>query len=440
MNKELWNDFIALIKQEVVPALGCTEPIAVALAAAKAAETLGSVPEKVEVFLSQNVLKNGMSVGIPGTGLYGIEIATAVGVVGGKSEYGLEVLKDMTPEQLEKGKALLSADAVKVSHKQVADVLYIEIVVTGGNDTARVVIKKRHDSITLVEKNGKVLFSAEPEAGSEPEEQEQGSGVFKNLNEKEIWDFAVNAPLESLEFIMDAVELNRKISDEGLRGDYGLKVGKSINENILKGLLQEDLSNEAVKRTASGTDARMAGSSLPVMSNSGSGNQGITATMPVVAVGERLKSTHEQMVRALILSHLTAIHMKSKMDRLSPLCGASIAATGASCGVVYLLGGAFEHVEYAIKNMVGNVAGMVCDGAKNSCALKVASCVSAGVQGALLAINRIGVSDIDGIVEEDLERTINNLGVLGSSGMAETDKVILSIMTSKVKSQSKKAV
>ena len=439
MNKELWNDFIALIKQEVVPALGCTEPAAVALAAAKAAETLGNRPEEIEVFLSQNVLKNGMSVGIPGTGLYGLEIATAVGALGGKSEYGLEVLKGLTPEKLEAGKALLASNAVKVRHKEVPDVLYIEVLVRNGDENARVIIQKRHDSITLIEKNGEVIFNAAAAADDETAEENQLNKVLENLKEKEVWDFALNAPLESIDFIMEAVELNKKISEEGLKGNYGLKVGKSIDENISKGLLQADLSNEAVKRTASGADARMAGSDLPVMSNSGSGNQGITATMPVVVVAELLNSSSEQLIRALILSHLTSIHMKSKMDRLSPLCGASVAATGASCGVVYLLGGAYEHVEYAIKNMVGNVAGMVCDGAKTSCALKIASCVSAGIQGALLAINSIGVSDIEGLVEEDIERTINNLGKLGSSGMAETDKIILSIMTSKVKKPENKA-
>jgi L-cysteine desulfidase len=238
---------------------------------------------------------------------------------------------------------------------------------------------------------------------------------------------------------MEAVKLNKKISDEGLRGDYGLKVGKSLDENIVKGILQADLINDAVKRTASGADARMAGSVLPVMSNSGSGNQGITATMPVVAVAEKLGLSREKLIRGLILSHLTAIHIKSKMERLSSICGASVAATGAGCGVVYLLGGGYEHVEYAIKNMVGNVAGMVCDGAKNSCALKIASCVSACLQGALLAINNIGVTGIEGIVDDDLEKTINNFGKLGSIGMAETDKVILEIMTSKGKTIAKKA-
>ncbi|MBI9108149.1 MAG: serine dehydratase subunit alpha family protein [Spirochaetales bacterium] len=439
MNKELWNDFISLIKQEVVPALGCTEPIAVALAAAKAAETLSEAPERIEVYLSQNVLKNGMSVGIPGTGLYGLEIATAVGALSGKSEFGLEVLKDLSAENLQKAKDLLASDKIKVFHKEIDEVLYIEVVVMAGENSARVIIKGRHDNICLVEHNGIILLDKdEAEAGEvvvNPLDK-----VLAEISEKEIWEFAMNAPLEDLDFIMEAVELNKKISDEGLIGDYGLRVGKSIDENILKGFLQSDLSNDAVKRTASGADARMAGSNLPVMSNSGSGNQGITATMPVVAVAEKLNSSNEQLIRALILSHLTSIHMKSKMNRLSPLCGASVAATGASCGVVFLLGGVYEHVEYAIKNMVGNIAGMVCDGAKNSCALKVASCVSAGVQGALLAINSIRVSEIEGLVEEDIERTINNLGILGSSGMADTDRVILSIMTSKENNKEKKVI
>ena len=441
MTANRWNEYIALIRREVVPALGCTEPIAVALAAAKAAETIGRPPERIDVYLSQNVLKNGMSVGIPGTGLYGIEIATAVGALGGKSAYGLEVLKDLSAGQLERGKTMLKEARVTVHHKETPEILYIEVVATANGDVARTIIKHRHESICFVEKNGKILLDAAtlfPDAAQA--DTDPATSVLDGLNEKDIWEFATTAPLEMIDFIMEAVELNKKISEEGLKGNYGLRVGKSIDENISKGLLQADLSNEAVKRTASGADARMAGSALPVMSNSGSGNQGITATMPVVAVAEKLGSSREKLIRALILSHLTAIHMKSKMDRLSALCGASVAATGAGCGIVYLLGGVYEHVEYAIKNMVGNVAGMVCDGAKNSCALKVASCVGAAVQGALLAINRIGVSEIEGIVEENIERTINNLGRLGSMGMAETDKVILSIITSKERTETKKAV
>jgi len=433
MKKELWNDYIAIIEKEVVPALGCTEPIAAALASATAAELLGKQPSKIEVYLSQNVLKNGMSVGIPGTGLFGLEIAVAAGAIGGNPGLGLEVLKDLTPEDVEIAQQMIVNGKLKIIHKEAAEALYIEVIAVSGKESSRVIIKERHDNIVLTEKNGSVIFQ-------KPEKSESGSDEFSSLDEtlrtmseQDIWDFSMNSPLEDISFIMEAALLNTRISDEGLRGDYGLKVGKSINENISRGILQSDLSNDAVKRTASGADARMAGLELPAMSNSGSGNQGITATMPVVAVADKLGSTKEQLIRALILSHLTSIHMKSRMARLSALCGASVAATGASCGIVYLLGGVYEHVEYAIKNMVGNVAGMVCDGAKTSCALKVASCVSAGVQGALLAINSISVSEIEGIVEEDIERTINNLGKLGSGGMAETDKMILSIMTSKNK-------
>ena len=435
MSKRDWNRYIKLIHREVVPALGCTEPIAVALAAARAAEELGKTPEDIEVSLSRNVLKNGMSVGIPGTGLYGLEIAAAAGAVGGRSSQQLEVLKGLSPEDLDTAKTLMAEGKVKIKHKIVPDVLYIEVALRSGDEYSKVIIKDRHDSIHLIEKNGETVFR------SEQVESEKDVNMEETLkmNEWDVWEFATEAPLEELRFILDSVDLNSKISDEGLRGEYGLRVGRSIDEDIQKGYLQADLCNDAVRRTAGGADARMAGSDLPVMSNSGSGNQGITATMPVVAVAEKLKVSEEQLIRGLILSHLTSIHMKSRMDRLSALCGASVAATGASCGIVLLLGGKYEHVEYAIKNMVGNVAGMVCDGAKNACALKVASCVSAAVQGALLAIKSISVSDIEGIVEDDIERTIDNLGRLGSDGMKETDNVILDIMVTKEPPRSRSA-
>ncbi len=427
LSQKNWGKYIDLIRREVVPALGCTEPIAVALAAAKAAEQINSIPEKIEVFLSKNVLKNGMSVGIPGTGLYGLEIAAAAGAVGGKSSQMLEVLKGLSSESLDKAKTLIAEGRVRIQKKAVPEVLYIEVLVSAGDENARVIIRNRHDNICLIENNGKTIFKEEEsglETGNKKDE------AFK-MSELDIWEFATKAPIEDLVFIMESVDLNKKISDEGLKGEYGHKVGRSFDEGIKNGLLQEDLCNNAVKRTASGTDARMAGSELPVMSNSGSGNQGITATMPVVAVAEKLGASEEQLIRSLILSHLTSIHIKSGMDRLSALCGASVAAAGASCGIVFLLGGTYKHVEYAIKNMVGTVAGIVCDGAKYSCSLKVASCVSAAVHGALLALKDISVSEIEGIVDDDIERTIVNLGRLGSVGMKETDEIILDIMMSK---------
>ncbi|OQY32133.1 MAG: hypothetical protein B6241_11910 [Spirochaetaceae bacterium 4572_59] len=427
MNKKDWPLYIELINREVVPALGCTEPIAVALAAARAAEELGKPPENIDAYLSGNILKNGMSVGIPGTGLYGLDTAAAVGALGGKSELQLEVLKEISPEALKKAKVLLAKDAIRIHHRDCPEILYIEIILTSGNDSVKVIIKDLHTNICLVEHNGKIVFEKvqkEEKISSEEEKQVK-------MTERDVWDFAMNAPLEDLRFILITAEVNSRISEEGLKGDYGLRVGRCIDENIAKGLLVSDLSNEAVRRTAGGTDARMAGSALPVICNSGSGNQGITATMPVVAVVEKLAASEEQLIRALILSHLTSIHIKSSMNRLTALCGASVAATGASCAIVYLLGGQYEQIEYAIKNMVGNVSGIICDGAKNACSLKVASCVSAGVQGALLAINGISVSDNEGIVEADVERTIANLVRLSSPGMLETDKIILEIMTHK---------
>ena len=428
MSRKDWPRYIELLNREVVPALGCTEPTAVALAAARASEELGHPPERLDVFLSGNVLKNGMGVGIPGTGLVGLEIAAACGAFGGDSGRELEVLDGLTEESLAAARALVDGGGVKVAQKKIPEILYIEVIAYSGSDQVRVIIRERHDSITLVSKNGTILFQKSPEAFESPAKEDEKS---VEMTERDVWDFAMEAPLEDLEFILEAARLNTLISEEGLRGEYGLKVGSSIDKNIARGFLEPDLRNEAVRRTAGGADARMAGADLPVMSNSGSGNQGITATMPVVAVADKLKKSKEELIRALILSHLTAIHIKSTMFRLSALCGASVAATGASCGIVYLLGGGYEHVEYAIRNMVGDVAGMVCDGAKNSCSLKIASCVSAAVQGALLAIDKIGVTGIEGIVDDDIEKTISNLGHLGSEGMVQTDEMILDIMTSK---------
>lgn len=427
MNKKDWPSYIEIIKREVIPALGCTEPIAVALAASRAAEELGKAPDSIDAFLSGNVLKNGMSVGIPGTGLYGLDTAAAVGAMGGRSELKLEVLKEITPEALIKAKELLAKKVIRIHHKDCPENLYIEVILRSGKDSVRVIIKDLHTNICLVEHNDIVVF----ENSKKGNESTQNEDESVKMTERNVWDFAMNAPLEDLRFILIASEVNSRISEEGLKGDYGLRIGRNIDESIAKGLLVSDLSNEAVRRTTGGTDARMAGSDLPVICNSGSGNQGITATMPVVAIVEKLGASEEQLIRALILSHLTSIHIKSSMNRLTALCGASVAATGASCGIVYLLGGQYKHIEYAIKNMVGNVAGIICDGAKSACSLKVASCVSAGVQGALLAINGIGVSDSEGIVEGDIERTIANLVHLSSPGMVETDKIILEIMTHK---------
>ncbi|XXJ18491.1 serine dehydratase subunit alpha family protein [Desulfovibrio caledoniensis] len=424
MSKNDWAQYRAIISKEVVPALGCTEPITISLAAARAAETLGAFPERVTVLVSGNLLKNGMGVGVPGTGSTGLDIAAAVGVTGGKSELALEVLRDLTEAQVEQGKRLLAEGKVSVDVADAGELLYAEVTVTAGGETARCVIAREHTGIVLVEKNGQVLLDKRQPAPSE-------TGEAWPLTVREVFEYATEAPLEDLDFILEAARLNEAAAAMGLERDWGLRVGRSMDRDLEAGLRSDDIVSYATKLTAAASDARMEGAPLPVMSNSGSGNQGLTATLPVVAFARRRGDSEEALVRALIMSHLTAIHLKHHLGRLSALCGASLAATAAGCGIVLLLGGGLKEVEGAIRNTVGDIAGMICDGAKTSCALKVASCVEAAVNGALLAMKGITIPGRDGIVEDDIEACIRNIGRLGSVGMAETDKVILDIMTSK---------
>lgn len=424
MIKPEWTDFVTLLNREVVPALGCTEPITISLATARAVRELGTQPELISVQVSGNLLKNGMGVGVPGTGMTGLDIAAAVGATGGNPDLALQVLRDLTEEQIKSAKQMLTDKKVTVGIAATEELLFAEVIVTAGADTARCIIAREHTAIVLVEKNG-------IEAYAVPWPGEENVAEAWPLSMDRIHDFAVNAPFEMIRFILESARLNEAIAAEGMSRDWGLKVGRSMEEDIQQGLRADDIASFAIKMAAAASDARMDGIMLPVMSNSGSGNQGITATIPVVAFALRLKADEQALARALIMSHLTAIHLKHHLGRLSALCGAILAATGSSCGIVMLLGGGFKEIGYAIKNMVGNIAGMICDGAKNSCALKVASAVEAGIQSALLARKGTFVSGKEGIVDDDLEISIQNLGRLGSSGMAGTDKIILDIMVSK---------
>lgn len=421
-----WESFLAIMRHEVVPALGCTEPVAIAFAAARSAEELSAPPERVEVAVSGNLLKNGMGVGVPGTGTTGLDIAGAVGALGGKSDLGLEVLRDLTPEQAEAGNRMVKEGRAKVRLAESPDLLYAEVTVyDGSGHSARTVIQHEHTNIVRVEKDGNVVFAKD-------DEEEHGEKMASwPMDMRKIHEFAISAPFSMIEFILEAARMNMAVAEEGLKNKYGLQVGKVIEENIGKRLLSDDTSTYAMKLTAAAADARMDGVMLPVMSNSGSGNQGITCTVPVVAFAKRLGSSDEQLARALIMSHLASIHIKHHLGRLSALCGATVAATGASCGIVMLLGGGLSQIANAVKNMVGNVAGMICDGAKTSCALKVASSVSAAIQAAFMGMSELAVSGKEGIVADDLEKSIQNLGRLASEGMIGTDKVILDIMVSK---------
>ncbi|MBE6232955.1 MAG: serine dehydratase subunit alpha family protein [Bacteroidales bacterium] len=436
------SEIIGLIRKEVKPALGCTEPIAVALAVAKAMEIIeerASISDKewrhgsgysLNVEVSGNILKNGMGVGIPGTGMVGLHIAAALGAVCGKSSYGLEVLNDLDEKSIARSKDMVDEKAVVISLAQTDHKLYVKCTVSAeGGHSSSVVIQDDHDRIVETCFDGEILTCIkEAQTADAPE---QKSTLDYNLTVKEILEFAENVDYEDIRFILESRTLNLALAEEGLKGHYGLKVGHSIIQPANKEVFGGDFLCYAMSLTAAASDARMAGCTLAAMSNSGSGNQGITVTMPVIAYSLRYGITDEQLARALVLSHLIAIHIKGYLGKLSALCGCVIASTGASCGLVYLRGGDYEQICSAIKNMIGNITGMVCDGAKVGCAMKVASGVSSALQSAVLAREGICISEHDGIIEKDIEKTIRNLGRIGSIGMQHTDNMILDIMVCK---------
>lgn len=436
-------EIIGLIRKEVKPALGCTEPIAVALAAAKAVEILmehcpscgngqwrKTAGFKVNVEVSGNILKNGMGVGIPGTGMVGLHIAAALGAVCGKSEYGLEVLHDLEESSVARAKELVCSGPVSVSHTETGHKLYVKVTVsTGENHSAYAVIEDDHDNIVETCFDGNMLQCSKDR--KEETGEEQKSTRDYRLTLQEIYDFANEVDYGDISFILESRDMNLKLSREGLSADYGLKVGKTINSERYKEVFGNDFMSFAMALTAAASDARMAGCTLPAMSNSGSGNQGITVTMPVIAYALKYDIPDERLARALVLSHLTAIHIKGYLGKLSALCGCVIASTGASCGITFLRGGSYTQVCAAVKNMIGNITGMVCDGAKVGCAMKVASGVASAIQSAVLAMDGTCISEHDGIIEKDIEKTIRNLGRIGSVGMQSADSMILDIMVCK---------
>ena len=421
------SDIIKLIKQEVIPAIGCTEPVAVALAVAKATEILGIIPDKIEVSLSSNMLKNAMGVGIPGTGMVGLPIAIALGALIGKSEYGLEVLKDLTPEALEQGKKMIDDKVMTVYLKQkIAEKLYIEVLVKNGNDQALVIISHDHTRFSHIQKNEEILLHLDDETEGDDSKEK---GVSLSFNK--VCDFAIDTPVEELRFILKSSVMNRAASNESMKGQYGHSVAQTVRNGSQQNVMGNTIFTRMLSVTAAACDARMAGAMFPVMSNSGSGNQGIAATLPVSVFAEETGKSEEELIHALALSHLMTIYIKKNLGRLSGLCGAIVAATGSACGITYLMGGTREQIAYSIKNMSGNITGMICDGAKPSCALKVSNGVSTATLSALMAMDNKVVTSIEGITDEDVDKTILNLTKIGSEGMNETDRMVLEIMTTK---------
>ena len=426
-NKETRNQIIALINKEVVPAIGCTEPMAVALATARATEALGSRPAKIKALLSANILKNAMGVGIPGTGMIGLPIAIALGALIGKSEYQLEVLRDLTLETLEEGKTYINEKRIDISLKDdITEKLYVEIICTSADGrSSSAIIAGSHTNFVYVCSPDGVVLDKQQTITSESDDNDI------RLSMKMVHEFATTAPLDEIRFILKTKEYNMNAARKAILGNYGHNLGKTIDRPLAQGIFGKSIFSHIIARTASACDARMGGALIPVMSNSGSGNQGICATNPVAVYANENENTEEELIRALTLSHLTAIYIKQSLGKLSALCGCVVASIGSSCGITYLMGGDYQHICRSVKNMIANLTGMICDGAKPSCALKISSGVSTAILSALLSMEGKCVSSAEGIIDDDVDRSIHNLTSIGADAMRATDDMVLNIMTHK---------
>lgn len=423
--KQEWKKYIQIINQVVKPALGCTEPIAAAYGAAVAVQALGcNIPDSLEILVSDNLYKNSMGVFVPGTGKIGLAIAAAAGAIGGNADAGLEVLASISAEQVLLAQEMIDTGKVSVKRTVTDEFIYCCVIAKFEGKESLVKISGGHTLIVEKQLDGKVNFTAD-----ESSKTSIGSicdGV--DINIASIYEFATQIELEHIEFILQAADLNTKLSDEGMTNPYGLEVGRIMKKSIDDGILSNDLLNKIVMETAAASDARMGGATLPAMSNFGSGNQGIAATIPVVITAKHYKQNDEQLARALILSHLGAIYIKSHYPPLSAFCGNTVTSAAASMAMVYLAGGTFEQSCFAIQNVISDSSGMICDGAKASCAMKVSTSSCAAVRAFLMAMNSRSVSG-QGIIAKDVEQTIINIGKMISHGMPSTDTTIIDIMS-----------
>jgi L-cysteine desulfidase len=427
----LWQRFIRAVQEEVKPALGCTEPVSLALAAAVAASELNGAVERIDAWVSPNLMKNGLGVTVPGTGMVGLPIAAALGALGGNANAGLEVLKDASAQAIADAKAMLKAGKVSVMLQQPCDdILFSRAKVYSHDGWACVTIVGGHTHIVRIETHTGVKF-AQQESASE-EAQESPLAVLSETSLEEILAFVNTVPFDAIRFILDAARLNGALSREGLRGNWGLHIGATLEKQCARGLLANDLSTSILIRTSAASDARMGGATLPAMSNSGSGNQGITATVPVMVVAEHFGADEEKLARALMLSHLSAIYIHHQLPRLSALCAATTAAMGAAAGMAWLVDeGRYSTISMAISSMIGDVSGMICDGASNSCAMKVSTSASAAWKAVLMALDDTAVTGNEGIVAHNVEQSIANLCALACHSMQQTDKQIIEIMARK---------
>lgn len=438
-NSVIYQTYVQILKEEMIPAMGCTEPIAIALAAAKSREVLGEMPDEVTVEVSNNLVKNAKSVVVPNTErLKGIPAAVAAGIVAGKADRELEVIADVDKAQIKEIKAFLDKIPIRVKQLENDITFDLYVKVMKGNNSASVHIRDYHTNIVEITKNGELVFAKEDE---ENQKLKQSSQVNKSerkdkeveevkeadrelLTLEQIYDFANTVDIEDIrEVISKQIEYNTSIAEEGMRGDYGANIGSTILKTY-----GTSIENRAKAYAAAGSDARMSGCEMPVVINAGSGNQGITVSIPVIVYGKEMHTTEEMLYRALVLSNLTSVHVKTGIGRLSAYCGAVSAGCAAGCGIAYLYGGNYEVIAHTLVNALAICSGMICDGAKASCAAKIASSVEAGILGYHMFVNGQEFRDGDGIVTKGVENTIHNVSRLGKDGMRETDKEIVRIM------------
>ena len=428
------QQLLDLLRSEVIPAIGCTEPIAVALCVARAKELLGCEPEQIAVYLSKNVYKNALAVGIPNTGMTGLPIAIALGATVGKSEYMLEVLRDATPEAVAYAKEYMLRIPAQIHvNYQAPSILYIHAEVTANGKTAQATIMDEHTK--FVTPNSEASNSSS--ATSNSEASNSSFAASDSLSLRRVYDFATSVDTSELAFLVEGAQMNTEAAETSFADQYGHGLGRLLRSTTLsstpemKRLFGDTLFTKIISYTCGACDARMSGAMVQVMSNSGSGNQGISCSIPVYLYAKENNCNSEQILRALALSNLTVIYIKQSLGRLSALCGCVVAATGSAAGITYLMGGNYEEITYAIKNMIANISGMICDGAKPGCALKVTSGVATAIFSAYLAMQHSYAQATEGIVEDDIDRTIRNLTRIGHDGMQVTDDLILDIMTHK---------
>ena len=426
--RELRKEFIEMLIAEVKPAVGCTEPVALALACAKCKELLGEEIIENTMLVSPSIYKNGMCVGIPGTERLGLKIAAAIGIVAGESKNGLSVLEGTSKENIKKAEDMMDEGKISISPADTTDKVFIDVCFKGKNNFARVIIKDKHDNFVYLENSeGIILNKLEEETTSS--NQSAPKKIMDDATLEEIIVNVENMNIDDIRFLKDGVVMNLNMAKEGLDHKIGIGAGYGIKQGIEEGIIGDDIINTAMMLTAAASDARMAGLDLPVMSSNGSGNHGLTAILPIVAYNEKFPQDDEKLCKALAISHLTTAYIKNFTGRLSAMCGCGVAAsTGATAGIAWLMGESVEQISGAVRNAVADLSGMICDGAKSGCALKLSSASAAAVRNALLAKNGNYAKSINGIVSENVDETIRNLGRVSDKGMSITDRVILDVM------------